>query len=115
VAGLLPQRSAKGTGVLEESAVRCGYLGGHGVFYLVPSSRQDLDGGAHDVNWGLYLQVPEAELAAMLTDRLGRSSNGSVAAGMLAPDREAALKARAAELLPEVFARVVDASRDTFV
>ena len=113
--GLVPQRSAQGTDVLEESAVRCGYLGGHGVFYLVPSSRPDLDGGARDVNWGLYLQVPEAELAAMLTDRLGRRSNGSVAAGMLAPDREAALKARAGELLPEVFAQVVDASRDTFI
>ena len=103
--GLLPHRSANGIDVLEESAVRCGYLGGHGVFYLVPSSRPDLDGGARDVNWGLYLQVPEAELAAMLTDRLGRTSNGSVAAGMLAPDQEAALKARAGELLPEVFAR----------
>jgi 2-polyprenyl-6-methoxyphenol hydroxylase-like FAD-dependent oxidoreductase len=85
------------------------------VFYLVPSSRPDLDGEARDVNWGLYLQVPEAELAAMLTDRLGRTSNGSVAAGMLALEREAALKARAGELLPEVFARVVDASRDTFI
>ena len=95
--------------------MRCGYLGGHGVFYLVPSSSPDLDGGARDVNWGLYLQVPEAELAAMLTDRLGRTSNGSVAAGMLAPDREAALKARAGELLPEVFAQVVDVSRDTFI
>ena len=113
--GLVPERSVKGTDVLEESAVRCGYLGGHGVFYLVPSSRPDLDGGARDVNWGLYLQVPEAELAAMLTDRLGRRSNGSVAAGMVPPDREAALKARAGELLPEVFAQVVDASRDTSI
>ena len=82
--GLVPQRSAEDTDELEESAVRCGYLGGHGVFYLVPSSRPDLDGGAHDVNWGLYVQVSEAELAAMLTDRFGRRSNGSVAAGMLA-------------------------------
>ena len=75
-----------------------------------PPSRPDLDSGARDVNWGLYLQVPEAELAALLTDRLGRRSHGSVAAGMLAPDREAALKARAGELLPDVFAQVVDAS-----
>ena len=113
--GLLPQRSVNGTDVLEESGVRCGYLGGHGVFYLVPSSRPGLDGGARDVNWGLYLQVPEAELAAILTDRLGRRSNGSVAAGMIPPDREAALKALAGELLPEVFAQVVAASRDTFI
>jgi len=113
--GLVPQRSATGTDVLEEGGVRCGYRGGHGVFYLVPSSRPDLDGSARDVNWGLYLQVPEAELAELLTDRLGRTSNGSVAAGMLAPDREAALKAHARELLPDVFAQIVDASRDTFV
>jgi 2-polyprenyl-6-methoxyphenol hydroxylase-like FAD-dependent oxidoreductase len=113
--GLLPERSVKGIDVLEESGVRCGYSGGHGVFYFVPSSRPDLGGDARDVNWGLYLQVNEAESAAILTDRLGRTSTGSVAAGMLAPDQEAALKARAGELLPEVFARVVDASQDTFV
>jgi 2-polyprenyl-6-methoxyphenol hydroxylase-like FAD-dependent oxidoreductase len=113
--GLVPRGAVTGTDVLEEIAVRCGYEGGHGVFYLVPSSRPDADGGAGDVNWGLYLQVPDAELAAMLTDRRGRTSNGSVASGMLAPDREAALKARAGELLPEVFAEVVDASRDTFI
>jgi 2-polyprenyl-6-methoxyphenol hydroxylase-like FAD-dependent oxidoreductase len=98
--GLLPQRRAKGTDVLEVSGVRCGYAGGHGVFYLVPSSEPDRR---------------DAELPALLTDRRGRRSNGSVSAGMIPPDREAALKARAGELLPEVFAQVVGSSRDTFV
>ena len=113
--GLLPHRSAPGTDVLEESGVRCGYRGGHGLFYLVPSSSPAHDGRARDINWGVYLQVPEAELGALLTDRLGRRSNGSVAAGMLAPDQEAELKARAGELLPEAFAQVVEASHDTFI
>ena len=61
--------------------MRCGYSGGHGVFYLVPAG----NGGATNVNWGLYLQVSERELRALLTDRAGRSSFGSVAAGMLLP------------------------------
>jgi 2-polyprenyl-6-methoxyphenol hydroxylase-like FAD-dependent oxidoreductase len=112
--GLVPQRST-GTAMLEDGGVRCGYLGGHGVFYLVPSTNPDLGDGACDVNWGLYLRVPEAELAATLTDRLGRRSNASVAAGMLDPDRESALKAQAGELLPEVFAQIVEASRNTFI
>jgi 2-polyprenyl-6-methoxyphenol hydroxylase-like FAD-dependent oxidoreductase len=100
---------------LEGGGVRCGFLGGHGVFYLVPSPTRERHGGARDINWALYLQVPEAELEATLVDRFGHSSNGSVAAGMLATDREAALKSRARELLPEAFARVVDGSTDTFI
>jgi 2-polyprenyl-6-methoxyphenol hydroxylase-like FAD-dependent oxidoreductase len=51
----------------------------------------------------------------MLTDRTGRSGDGSVAAGLLPPEREAALKARAAGLLPPAFADVVEAARDTFI
>ena len=113
--GLVPERSASRVPTLEDGGARCGYLGGHGVFYLVPSPTPERDGGARDVNWALYLQVPEADLEATLSDRLGRSSKGSVAAGMLAADREAALKSRALELLPEVFARVVDESTDTFI
>jgi len=113
--GLLPHHPDHDTAVLEESGVRCGYSGGHGVFYLVPSSRAELGAGARDINWALYLQVPDAELSATLTDRHGRTSNGSVAAGLLAPDREAAFKARADALLPKAFAQVVDASRNTFV
>jgi 2-polyprenyl-6-methoxyphenol hydroxylase-like FAD-dependent oxidoreductase len=113
--GLVPRGSASGTATLEVGGVRCGYSGGHGVFYLVPSATGEFDSDARAVNWGLYLQVPEAELEATLVDRFGRTSNSSVAAGMLAEDREAALKARARELLPEEFAQIVDESRDTFI
>jgi 2-polyprenyl-6-methoxyphenol hydroxylase-like FAD-dependent oxidoreductase len=109
--GLLPDGATGGIDRLARGTVRCGYSGGHGVFYLVPAAT----GGATSINWGLYLQVPERELRAMLTDRAGRSSDGSVAAGMLPPAREAALKAQVARLLPPALAAVVDASADTFV
>ena len=112
--GLLPHGSAHGADLLEDGGVRCGYAGGHGLFYLVPSSRPGDGHDARDINWGLYLQVPDADLAEVLTDRLGRRSEGSVGAGMIRPDLEASWKARAADLLPGLFAEIVDASRDTF-
>jgi 2-polyprenyl-6-methoxyphenol hydroxylase-like FAD-dependent oxidoreductase len=112
--GLVPGHVPGRIALLEHGTVRCGYPGGHGVFYLVPSAT-DGHGGATSINWGLYLQVPERELATMLTDRAGRTSRGSVAAGMLPPDREATLKARLSRWLPSALAEVVDASRDTFI
>ena len=112
--GIVAEGSVDGTAMLEQSALRCGYLGGHGVFYLVPAAAPD-DNGAREINWGLYLQVPQDELTSVLTDRFGRTAEGSVAAGMLAPEQEAAFKAQAVDLLPTVLADVVDASRDTSI
>jgi 2-polyprenyl-6-methoxyphenol hydroxylase-like FAD-dependent oxidoreductase len=113
--GLLDE-SELGRSVLPDDGVsRVAYPGGYGVFYYVPGGGPASATGRRSVNWGIYLQVPPPELDDFLTDRLGRVGEGSVAAGMVAPDREAALKGWADLHLPALYAEICGRTRKTFI
>lgn len=95
--------------------VRCaGYPGGHGIFYFVPGADGSVESGHRLVNWGKYVQVPESELAAFLTDRAGQQHEGSLPPGSMPAPTERALKDRAATQLPAFYADLIERSPDTF-
>jgi 2-polyprenyl-6-methoxyphenol hydroxylase-like FAD-dependent oxidoreductase len=98
-----------------ENGIRCvGHPGGHGIFYFVPGPGDVLERGSRLVNWGVYCQVPAAELAAFMTDRSGQQHQGSLPPGSMPPDTEQALKAAARRNLPSYYADITDKSPDTF-
>lgn len=99
---------------LEAKLQRVGYDEGHGVFYFVPGEDGSVKRGERWVNWALYLRVPEAELAAFLTDRNGKQHDGSLAPGMMSLEQEASLKQLARDRLPGYYADIIEGSNDTF-
>lgn len=98
-----------------ESGVRClGYPGGHGIFYFVPGPDESVAFGRRLINWGMYVPVPEPELAAFLTDKEGNVREGSLSPGSMPLSTERALKQKAHERIPGYYAEVVEKSPDTF-
>jgi 2-polyprenyl-6-methoxyphenol hydroxylase-like FAD-dependent oxidoreductase len=99
-----------------ESGVRClGYPGGHGIFYFVPGPDGSVEYGERLVNWGIYVPVAESTLAAFLTDKEGKTREGSLPPGAMPLSTEIPLKQKAHERIPEYYAEIVDKSQDTFV
>jgi 2-polyprenyl-6-methoxyphenol hydroxylase-like FAD-dependent oxidoreductase len=113
--GLLDESDLNGSPLLDDGVSRVAYRGGYAVFYYVPGGGTASAAGRRCVNWGAYLQVPPPELDGFLTDRLGRVGEGSIAAGMMPPDREAALKRWAELHLPGLYAEICGRSQKTFV
>jgi hypothetical protein len=113
--GLLDESELTNSVLLDDGVSRVAYPGGYGVFYYVPGGRTARATGRRSVNWGVYLQVPPLELDGFLTDRLGRVGEGSVAAGMMPSDREAALKCWADLHFPGLYAEICGQSQKTFV
>ena len=99
-----------------DDGVRClGYPGGHGIFYLVPGPNGSIEPGKRLVNWGMYVLVPDSEVADFLTDKQGISHTGSLSRGSMPMTTERALKDKARERIPDYYADIVEQSPDTFV
>ena len=108
--GALPNADALASGVHA-----LGYPGGHGIFYFVPGADGSVARGHRLINWGVYLPMPAAELAAFLTDTSGRARDGSLPPGAMPLATERQLKEQAQARLPRFYASVVAASEQTSV
>ena len=104
--GLLPERHLADAAPLEGALHRVRYPEGHFVFYLVPGDGGAMTPGERIVNWGVYLQVPAAELDDLLTDDTGERGFGSVPFGAVPRDRVARLRRFLAPHLPPYFADI---------
>ena len=99
-----------------DDGVRClGYPGGHGIFYFVPGPDGSVEPGKRLVNWGMYVTIPDTEIAKFLTDKQGVSRPGSLSPGSMPMATERALKDKARERIPDYYADIVEKSPDTFV
>ncbi len=98
-----------------EVGIRCvGYDGGHGIFYFVPGANDSIAVGERLVNWGVYVAVPPAELAAFMTDKAGHLHHGSLPPGMMPLATERALKDKLCSVMPTFYAEILERSPDTF-
>jgi 2-polyprenyl-6-methoxyphenol hydroxylase-like FAD-dependent oxidoreductase len=112
--GVLDEKDLADCAPLEKKLERVGYDEGHAVFYFVPGDNGSVEKGERWVNWALYVRVPQEELDGFLTDRDGKQHDGSLAPGMMPPEREASLKQLARDRLPGYYADIIEASHDTF-
>ncbi|HCU90416.1 MAG TPA: hypothetical protein DGR97_10750 [Gammaproteobacteria bacterium] len=99
-----------------DDGVRClGYPGGHGIFYFVPGPDGSIEPGERLVNWGMYITIPETEIADFLTDKQGIKRTGSLSPGSMPTATQRSLKDQARERIPDYYADIVEKSPDTFV
>lgn len=113
--GFIPEQALAETSPLETGVLCLGYPGGHGIFYFVPGPDGSVQPGKRVVNWGMYIPVAERTLAEFLTDKEGRTREGSLPPGAMPLVTEATLKQQARERLPDYYADIVDTSENTFV
>jgi 2-polyprenyl-6-methoxyphenol hydroxylase-like FAD-dependent oxidoreductase len=95
--------------------LRVGYLGGHGVLYYIPGSRQSTEPGKRLLVWGYYLQVPQRALSSVLVDDQERQQSASVPFGKVHPQVRAGLESRLADLLPPVLFKLVQQSGNSAI
>ena len=88
---------------------------GHLISYLVPGRDGETQRGKRRLNWGWYVNTPEADLAKSLTDRNGTVHTTSLAAGSVPNERVKELHDLAARLLPEYIAEVIARTRRPFI
>ncbi len=112
--GFLAEREMPHAEALERG-IRCiGYPGGHGIFYFVPGADGSVKPGERVINWGMYTQVPEEQLADFMTDKAGNRHEGSLPPGAMPLATERALKDKAKERLPDFYLEMIERSPDTF-
>ena len=88
----------------------------HILCYLIPGPEGSLTPGQRRLNWVWYLNAsPGDELDRVLTDKDGRRREFSVPQGFVAPGMVEWLHAQARSILPPVFLRLVEATREPFV
>ena len=98
----------------DQTLQRVGYPGGHLFAYLLPGADGSTAVGHRELNWGMFLSRSSDALGELLVDKHGGQQDLSVPPGHLRDDIEHHLKAQAKTLLPERFARLVQASEATF-
>jgi 2-polyprenyl-6-methoxyphenol hydroxylase-like FAD-dependent oxidoreductase len=91
---------------MEESHILC---------YLIPSPAGEVDPGHRRLNWVWYWNVPEAELATVMTGRDGRERDFSVPPGQAHPEIVSAQRKVARTQLAKPFADLVEATAEPFV
>jgi len=112
--GFLPESAIQDPGPMEKG-IRClGYPGGHGIFYFVPGLDGSVAPGTRLVNWGMYLPVPQSELAEFLTDKKGYVHSGSLPPGGMPLPTEQRLKSRAHNQVPSYYAEILEKCENTF-
>jgi 2-polyprenyl-6-methoxyphenol hydroxylase-like FAD-dependent oxidoreductase len=89
--------------------------GSHILCYLIPGADGELEVGRRRLNWVWYWNVPEPELHELLTGRDGRARHFSVPPGQVGERFVEAQRVRARSLLPEPFARLVEATEEPFL
>jgi len=113
--GFIPEMDLSETKPLESCVCCLGYPGGHGIFYFVPGPDGSVKPGKRLVNWGMYVPVAELTLAEFLTDKEGKTREGSLPPGAMSITTEVSLKQKALERLPDYYAEIVEKSENTFV
>jgi 2-polyprenyl-6-methoxyphenol hydroxylase-like FAD-dependent oxidoreductase len=113
--GSLPESALREIGPLSGGVRSPGYPGGHGIFYFVPGANGSIEPGARLVNWGVYVKMPEPELAELLVDGGGRRHEGSLPPGAMPRATELALLDRVEGRLPEFYLEILRACRSTSV
>lgn len=83
--------------------------GAHALGYLVPGPGGETTKGERRYNWVWYRRVAASALAALFTDRDGRTHDVSLPRGGLSEPRRDALRREAADILPPQFALAVGA------
>ena len=113
--GLIPERDIRADALGGCGLLRPVYQGGHGIAYYVPGPGQGTEPGERLLMWGYYLQVPECDLASVLTDDQERQQSGSVPFGKVHPEVRAALESRLAGLLPSPLFELVQQSGNSSI
>ena len=88
---------------------------GHLIAYLVPGKQGETGTGERRLNWGWYLNTPQAELGAALTDRNGRRHATSLPAGSISEARVGRLRELARDFMPEFVSEAVELTEQPFI
>lgn len=88
---------------------------GHLIAYLVPGKQGETGPGKRRLNWGWYLNTPQAELGAALTDRNGRRHATSLPAGSISEDRIGRLREMARDFMPSYISEAVGLTAQPFI
>ncbi|MGH8517230.1 MAG: FAD-dependent monooxygenase, partial [Panacagrimonas sp.] len=113
--GSLPESALSEVGPLAGGVRSPGYPGGHGIFYFVPGADGSIEPGSRLVNWGVYVRMPEPELATLLVDVDGHHRDGSLPPGAMPRATELALLQKVEGRLPEFHLEILRACRHTSV
>lgn len=113
--GSLPESELAEAGPLAGGVRSPGYPDGHGIFYFVPGPDGSIAPGTRLVNWGVYVKMPESQIASLLVDVDGHCRDGSLPPGSMPRDTELALLARVEGRLPEFYLEILRRCRHTAV
>ena len=111
--GVVPEDRV-GTDPVLDAHPRISLREGRGSFisYIIPDRDGAMRPGARLINWAVYLEMPGRDLDAFMVDADGRRRTGTIPAGHMRPDQDAALKAAMRRALPGYYADMIDASGD---
>ena len=103
-----------GTDPILEKHPRISLRDGRGSFisYVIHDRDGSLVPGHRLVNWAVYLELPGAELDDFMIDADGHPRTGTIPAGHMRPEQDAALKDMMRRELPTYFADMAAASQD---
>ncbi len=87
----------------------------HILCYLIPGANGEKERGQRRLNWVWYWNVPETDLAAVITDRTGKLRDFSLPSGEVRADVLRAQDAVAHELLNPQFRELWTATREPFI
>jgi FAD binding domain-like len=89
--------------------------GSHILAYLIPDETGSTEFGRRRLNWVWYWNLPEKDLANLLTDAKGIRRAYAIPPGELHPEQEEKQRAIAESVLPPVFKSVLNATKEPFV
>ena len=89
--------------------------GSHILAYLIPDETGSTEFGRRRLNWVWYWNLPEKDLANLLTDAKGIRRAYAIPPGELHPEQEEKQRAFAESVLPPVFKSVLNATKEPFV
>ena len=88
---------------------------GHLIAYLVPGKQGETQPAKRRLNWGWYVNTPQADLAQSLTDRNGRTHPTSLPAGSISDERANELRELAREFMPRFVADAIARTERPFI
>ncbi|MEM7470706.1 MAG: FAD-dependent monooxygenase [Pseudomonadota bacterium] len=82
------------------------------ISYMIPQRNGAAAAGERLFNWACYFPLSEQELADFMIDNQGEKRVGTIPAGAMRADQDAALKAMISRELPQFYADIVAKSED---
>ena len=77
------------------------------ISYMIPSRDGSGAVGERGFNWACYFPLAQSELADFMIDKEGAARVGTIPAGYMRPEQDAALKAMICNNLPQFYADIV--------